>query len=598
MNKIPMTFFKFTWFFLKKQKMGFLLLVLASFVTSFSVTIWPYVTAKLIDALDQFQGPLENAFDDLKEPLFMAFSFWLFIELLSRVRGYIASVVMPKFQAGIRIVAFSYVSNHSHNYFVNNYVGGIANRIADLPRGAHLVLDVLITIFFPIMMSLVIACSTFFSVNAILSLILFVWMFIHITVLIFMSKKAAHLSRVQSEARTLIQGKIVDCISNHLNVRLFTSHEHESKQILHYQEDEKKKLQRSMQYVEYIKLILGLIGIVGVSILFVATFDCWQRAEISIGSFVLVINTIVNLIAQMGTASEEITYLLREIGVCQQALRVFQDPISIKDGDEATELVVEEGTIRFENVTFRYRTSENLFYNQSLTIFGGQKIGLVGFSGSGKTTFASLLLRLFDVDSGRITIDHQDIQKVTTKSLRENISFISQEPILFHRSVRENIIYGKRDATGDEIVRAAKLANCHDFILNLEEGYNTQVGERGSKLSGGQRQRIAIARAILKNAPIVIMDEATSALDAISEKLIRDSINYLIRGKTTIIIAHKFSTLMDMDRILVFHNGEIIEDGTHEELIKQKAHYEKMWHMQTGDLLPGENKPSNDKKAA
>jgi ATP-binding cassette subfamily B protein len=408
-----------------------------------------------------------------------------------------------------------------------------------------------------------------------------------------MCGNAAKLSRIQSEARTYLQGKIVDSISNHLNVKLFTRQKHEEKRLFEISEDEREKFKSALLFVEVIKFVLGIMGIIWMVVLFITTFNFWKNGVITIGEVVLVINSTLNLMAQIGVAAEEMTYLIREIGVCQQALKIFQDPIAVNDAPEAKSLEVKNGTIRFEDVTFKYRHNENIFHKQSLTIFGGQKIGLVGFSGSGKTTFASLILRLYEISGGKITIDDQDISQVTSESLREKISFIPQDPILFHRSVLENIRYGNIEASDEEVMEAAVKANCHEFIMNLEEGYDTIVGERGTKLSGGQRQRVAIARAILKDAPIVIMDEATSALDSATERQIRESLKYLMEGKTTIIIAHRLSTLLHVDRVLVFDKGEIVEDGSHEELLKKKGHYSLLWSLQHDGLLP-DNKKQTD----
>jgi ATP-binding cassette, subfamily B, bacterial len=244
----------------------------------------------------------------------------------------------------------------------------------------------------------------------------------------------------------------------------------------------------------------------------------------------------------------------------------------------------------FENILFHYKDAEPLFHNKSVVIMPGQKVGLVGYSGSGKTTFVNLVLRLYDVTSGSILIDGQDIRDVTQKSLREAISIIPQDPTLFHRSLMENIRYGKTDASDEDVIKASKQANIHEFISKLPKGYESLVGERGVKLSGGQRQRVAIARVMLKNAPIVILDEATSQLDSITESTIRESLRILMQDKTAIVIAHRFSTLMYMDRILVFDQGKIIEDGSHKELLKKKGIYKSLWDVQIGGFLPAEDK--------
>ena len=247
---------------------------------------------------------------------------------------------------------------------------------------------------------------------------------------------------------------------------------------------------------------------------------------------------------------------------------------------------VKHGEIVFENASFQYREATPLFDQLNVRIQAGEKVGLVGYSGSGKTTFAHLILRLFDLESGRILIDGQDIGRVSQNSLRQSVSFIPQDPTLFHRSILENIRYAKPDATEAEVVLAAKAAHADEFIMALPEGYEALVGERGVKLSGGQRQRIAIARAMLKNAPILILDEATSALDSITEHLIQESLDQLMEAKTTIVIAHRLSTLLHMDRIIVFHHGQIVESGSHRALLEKNGRYAQLWKSQVGGFLP------------
>jgi ATP-binding cassette subfamily B protein len=262
------------------------------------------------------------------------------------------------------------------------------------------------------------------------------------------------------------------------------------------------------------------------------------------------------------------------------------------DKPKATALNCTHGKITFDQVKFHYKGTEKLFQNKSIEIQAGQKVGLVGYSGGGKSTFVNLILRLYEVIDGAILIDGQDIRDVTQDSLRENIAMIPQDPSLFHRSLMENIRYGRVDSTDQEVIEAAKKAHAHEFIEKLKQGYDSLVGERGVKLSGGQRQRIAIARAILKNAPILILDEATSQLDSVTESLIQESLWELIQNKTTIVIAHRLSTLLHMDRILVFDKGKIVEDGTHGELLAKGGLYKNLWDAQVGGFFP--DKKSED----
>jgi len=262
--------------------------------------------------------------------------------------------------------------------------------------------------------------------------------------------------------------------------------------------------------------------------------------------------------------------------------------LEIQDKPNAITLNCTQGQITFNQVKFHYKSTEPLFQNKSIEIQAGQKVGLVGYSGSGKSTFVNLILRLYDVTDGAILIDGQDIRDVTQDSLRENIAMIPQDPSLFHRSLMENIRYGRIDTTDEEVIEAAKKAHAHGFIEKLQQGYGSLVGERGVKLSGGQRQRIAIARAILKNAPILILDEATSQLDSVTENLIQESLWKLMQNKTTIVIAHRLSTLLHMDRILVFDKGKIVEDGTHSDLLARGGVYKNLWDAQVGGFLDDE----------
>jgi ATP-binding cassette subfamily B protein len=275
------------------------------------------------------------------------------------------------------------------------------------------------------------------------------------------------------------------------------------------------------------------------------------------------------------------------VGACNQALSIVRIPHEIQDAPQAKALQVNQGEIQFDQVGFHYENNEALFNKLSVRIRGGEKVGLVGFSGGGKSTFIKLILRLLDTQQGVIRIDQQDIKQVTQSSLHHQIATIPQEPDLFHRSVLENIRFARPEASDEEVMAAAKHAKCHEFILELPQQYHTWVGERGVKLSGGQKQRIAIARAFLKNAPILLLDEATSSLDSITESYIHQALHQVMHGKTTIVIAHRLSTLKDMDRILVFANGKIVEDDSMEHLLQNKdSQFYKLWKMQAQGFIP------------
>jgi len=296
----------------------------------------------------------------------------------------------------------------------------------------------------------------------------------------------------------------------------------------------------------------------------------------------------------------EISFLFENIGTIDEGKETISKKPSVVDVPNAKSLKVKKGLIEFDNVKFNYGMPGGLFEALNLTINSGEKVGLVGRSGSGKSSIVNLLLRLYDLDEGRIFIDKNDISKVTQDSLRSNIAVVTQDTALLHRSIRENILYGKPDASETELLEASKQAEAYDFILDLEDkdgrkGFDAHVGERGVRLSGGQRQRIAIARVILKNAPILVLDEATSALDSEVETAIQAQLSYILKNRTALVIAHRLSTINKLDRLIVMDQGKIIEVGTHAELIKKGGHYATLWSLQSGGFLPTLNAKENEK---
>lgn len=310
-----------------------------------------------------------------------------------------------------------------------------------------------------------------------------------------------------------------------------------------------------------------------------------KNGSITVGDFALILSLNMTIADQLSALAQDFSQFNEHLGKVEQGISIITLPHEIKDKVGAETLVVQKGEICFENVMFQYKESKILFSNKKILIKAGEKIGLVGHSGSGKTTFVNLILRLFDVHSGKILIDGKNIIDVTQDSLREAIGIVPQDTPLFHRNLMENIRYGKLDATDEDVITAAKKAHAYDFITNLPQGFKSMVGERGTKLSGGQRQRIAIARVMLKNPPILIFDEATSALDSVTEAEIQDSLWDLMQNRTTIVVAHRLSTLQWMDRILVFDKGTILEEGTHSQLLENEGVYKTLWDTQVGSLI-------------
>jgi ATP-binding cassette subfamily B protein len=397
------------------------------------------------------------------------------------------------------------------------------------------------------------------------------------------------LDRLRAEKDSAQVGALSDILTNSLNVLQFHGQKREQARFTEIVQETFLAWTRSWYVSEKNWTIQGFINIVLEAVLLGLAIWQWHIGKLTIGDFALlqgVTHTVTNRLWNLGRTLRSFFEALTDAGEMVETLKA---PIDIQDRRDAKKLHVSKGQIEFDRVGFRYHTDLRTIENFSLTIQSGEKIALIGSSGAGKSTLTKLLLRFYDVTTGAIRIDHQDIRNVTQGSLREHISLVPQDPLLFHRSLLENIRYGKTDATKEEVMHAAKKAHCHEFIAKLPGGYGTLVGERGIKLSGGERQRVAIARAILKDAPILILDEATSSLDSESESLIQDALKVLMEGKTTIVIAHRLSTIMQMDRILVLAEGRIVDEGTHRELAKREGLYQKLWNIQAGGFLSEED---------
>ncbi len=440
-------------------------------------------------------------------------------------------------------------------------------------------------LFIPAALSCVLTLIIFSQINAFLALIVGIWIVVHFTLCGIFTLKCAHYSYLHGESRSTLVGKIVDSLTNNVVVNLFFRFRFEKDHIAHYQRQEQKANYLAQVYSAKMFTSLSVAFLVEVFTLTGFIIFYWTHGKISAGEVVQSFYTIWNLSMIVWMVGDKAPEFFQSLGIAKQALAVMQHPQDLLDPPHAVELSIKRGEIVFENVSFCYG-EKKIFQNKNLRIGAGEKVGLVGYSGAGKSTFVNLILRFFSLEKGRILIDEQDIASVTLESLRGNIALIPQDPILFHRSLEDNIRYGRVEASKEEVIESAKLAHCDEFIKQCAKGYSTLVGERGTKLSGGEKQRIAIARAMLLKAPILILDEATSALDSVTEKYIQDSLDKLMANRTTIVVAHRLSTLSKMDRILVFDQGKIIEQGSHLELLNKKGHYAHMWQMQAGGFLP------------
>lgn len=478
--------------------------------------------------------------------------------------------------------AFKYLIGHSYNFFISNFAGSLTHRVTKFARAFEVMFDSIALQFFPTFLFVVGAITVLYIRNHALGVALGVWSVLFVAFQIFASKRRQPIRAARAEADTRVTGTLADAISNHPTIMLFAGAPHEHKLFNAVVEVWRKATMRSWFTDAWIWAVLGMFMIViEVGLMWGATIY-WGRGMLSIGDFVLIQAYLMSTFDRLLSINRELRRFNDAFADSSEMVYIMEQAHEIKDAPEARPLRVQTGDIAFENINFSFRDGKPILKNLNLAIRGGERVALVGPSGAGKSTVTKLLLRMFDIKNGSISIDGQNIASVTQDSLRSAISYVPQEPVLFHRSLLENIRYGRREATDEEVIEASRKAHCHEFISELSQGYGTFVGERGVKLSGGERQRVAIARAILKDSPILVLDEATSSLDSESESLIQDALQTLMQGKTVVVIAHRLSTIMKMDRIVVLEKGSIIAEGTHEELLENKGLYQKLWQIQAG----------------
>ena len=579
----PLTPFMFVLHTLKPFKVWAITVLFLYAVPALDTAIKPYII-KVI--LDRVQTTLpQNAFDVLWAPVACFVGLITLVVITYRLIDYAWMYLNPGVKRYAGDLLMQRMMLHSHQLYQEHFTGSIAARIKEVMSGIPDLIKLIGDGFFSYLIILPVSIYIIAKIHPFLSWTLAIWLVIFISLSYLLAKGVKKYAAGSAKARSKAMGAFVDILGNMMSVRLFAAKHFEKSYLAGFLDEYYTADVQRDWYVLKMFALLGTSFVVYISVSCFWLINAFSKGQVTVGDFALVLSLSITLIDRLWNFSRDISKLSDLLGTLTQSLKLMLSPIQILDQDNAPGLDIKEGTIVFENVQFGYEGNELLFQNKTVRIRAGEKVGLVGHSGSGKTTFVHLILRLFDVDEGRILIDGQDIKDVSQESLRRSIGFIPQDPSLFHRSLLENIRYGSH-ATADEVIEAAKKAFAHEFILALPKEYASLVGERGVKLSGGQRQRIAIARAFLKNAPILILDEATSQLDSVAENVIQDSLLALMQGKTTIVIAHRLSTLLQMDRILVFDKGEIVQDGTHDQLLKQPGQYQILWNAQVGGFLP------------
>jgi ATP-binding cassette subfamily B protein len=570
---------------IKPYKLPVFGIAMVAILWSLSMAYNPYIIKRMIDEVFLIHDQ-KGSFDTLTYFTYLFIGICIGLGLIFRIWDWMTLYLHPILKKNATQNLMNRLMIHSHGFYQNEMAGALANKVKEVMSGIPDILSLVFDTFLSRFLLVGFGIFTLWTVQFKFAMAMTIWIIVFISITYKGSKIALPYVRNCANIRSQVMGEMVDVITNIMSLRLFSTHsyEHENQNIIlnaYVKADRKRDGFFSIMFT-----IQSLSFSIYQGCCLYFLIQGFKAGTITPGDFALVLMLNISIVDCLWSLAREMSRFSEIYGSISKALNTIYKPIDIDPNFNASPLIVSRGTIEFKNVSFHYDGKKPLFKNLNMIIHGGEKVGLVGYSGSGKTTFVNLLIRLFDINNGSITIDDQNIKNVQLSSLYNNIGAIPQDPSLFHRTLLDNIRYGQLDATQQQITDASKKAFTHDFIMQLPEQYESLVGEKGVKLSGGQRQRIAIARAILKDAPILILDEATSQLDSVVEHEIQSSLWEMMQNKTTIVIAHRLSTLMKMDRILVFNHGEIVEQGTHNELIAKNGLFKKLWDTQVGGFLP------------
>jgi ATP-binding cassette subfamily B protein len=552
----------------------------------------PVALGKIITGVTRSHGDPRDILRSLYGPLAFFAALCLGEFVFGRTSSFLQLQMAPRQRQYVARALFRHLHRHSHRFLTDNFAGALAHRVAETSHGVNQVTFAALTEFWPIAIVIVVANVLLAATNRWLGAFVGIWSLVFVVLSLRLARRTQPLAAKASTARSRTVGQLVDSVTNHLAVRLFARLGHEQDRLNTSYGSELSDVLRANHAMEKVRLFqfaasaVLKAGIVSLSVWL------WSRGAIGVGQFVMSVSLSLLVISEVRNLGRRFLEFFESLGNVGSGVRALLQPLDLVDEPRAAVRKIRAGAIEFDRVHFRYHQGAEVFRNLSVTIPAGQRVGLVGLSGSGKSTFVSLLLRLHDIQAGGIRIDGTDLREFTQDSLHAQVGLIPQDPTLFHRTLGENIRYGRPEASEEDLSAASRAAHADEFIRALVGGYDGEVGERGVKLSGGQRQRIAIARVILKDAPILLLDEATSSLDSLTEKAIQETLDRTMAGKTVVVIAHRLSTIAHLDRILVFDRGRIAEDGTHKELLARKGAYFQLWNRQDGGALPEETSPS------
>lgn len=569
---------------LKRHRWSFILVVISITLASIGGIIIPIFYKNFFDILAGTES-IDNKVSGMMHMILMVLLFnfitWIFWRIATFTTGYFQTHSM----VNLNNTSFQYLQKHSVSFFNDNFTGSLVKKVNRFARSFEGIMESIYWTLLPAIVSIGAIVVILWQNNFWMAMGVLLWVVIFLIINYYLSLYKLRHDLKRSEIDSKVTGFLADTITNHTNVKLFGGYKREVKSFADLNEQLRKLRFFSWKLNTFFDAAQTILMIFLEFALMYFAVKLWKQGSFSVGDFVLIQAYILTIFNKVWNFGRVIRYLYEQLAEAKEMTEILETPHEIKDVKGAKELRVDKGQIDIKNISFSYKQTRRVISDLNLNIKSREKVALVGASGSGKTTLINLILRNYDLEKGKILIDGQKISSVQQETLWENISLVNQDPILFHRTLKENIRYGKPDASEDEVIKAAKLARCHDFISKFSEGYDTYVGERGVKLSGGERQRVAIARAILKNAPILILDEATSSLDSHSEQLIQEALINLMQNKTVIVIAHRLSTIKQMDRIIVMDDGQIKEQGTHGELVKKSGIYADLWERQVGGFI-------------
>lgn len=577
------TVIKIFWQHTLRYKWRALLIVLGVVAANAAEAVAPWFLKRFFDALS---GGVSGAAAAHVENILLAILGVWFVGWFSwRAAGFVISDFQPRVMRDLQQTGFSHLLGHSYSFFSDTFAGALVRKVRRLSDAYERMTDEL---FFHLLVVAVFLMGTMIGLflrRPFLALLFSVWVVFFLLLNYLGSLWKLKLDILRAESDSEVTGTLADIVGNSVNVQLFTGKKEEEQRFGAVTAVYRRLLTRSWNRGELLFSIQGIFMIAIHFVLLWYSLRLWRQGIFTIGDLVLIETYLAVVFSKLWDIGRSFRNIFEGFADAREMVEILETPHEIQDRRAAKPLVVKRGAIVFDAIDFHFQKTRPVFTAFSLSISAREKVAIVGPSGAGKSTLTRLLFRFYDIARGHITIDGQDISRVTLESLRRNVALVPQEPILFHRSLMENIRYGRRDATEKEVIAAAKKAHCHEFISQLPQGYETLVGERGIKLSGGERQRVAIARAIVKNARILVLDEATSSLDSESELLIQEALRELMHNKTAIAIAHRLSTIMQMDRIVVVEQGKIVASGTHAELLKNDGTYRKLWDIQAGGFL-------------